>query len=97
MEQLAQIPDAVVTKTTDTFLQYGLAGASIVVLLGFGFFILRMLLNCLNASIEKHAAMVTVIQEQKAAGQAAAAAMNEMSRRLEALERTMQAKLEVRA
>lgn len=97
MEQLAQVPEVVVAKTADTLLQYGLSGAIIVVLLGFGFFVLRMLLSCMNASIERQAALITVIQEQKSAGQSAATAMLEMARRLEAMERTVQSKMEVRA
>lgn len=89
-EATAQIPDSAIVSTTNKFLDYGLAGAIIVVLLAFGFFSLKMLISCLHASIERQTALVTVVQEQKSAGEKAADAMEALGYRIASMEKTIE-------
>jgi len=90
MEQLAQLPDAVVTKTADTFLQQGILGAVCVVLLAAIIWGFRQLLRCLEASGERQAAQATIMAEHKATGEKVADAMESLARRMEAMERALE-------
>lgn len=92
MEQLAQIPDAAVASATGKLLEYGLAGVVIVVLVVATYFLLKSLIACLNASIERQAGLTTIIVEQKAAGEKVADAMEGLTRRIESMERAVERK-----
>lgn len=89
-EQLAQVPDAVISKGADQLFNYGVLGVVCVVLLITIAFGVRWLKGCIDSSAERTTSIVTVVQEQRDAGRAAAAAMTEMARRLEMVERALE-------
>lgn len=72
MDQLAQLPDAVVTKGADQLFNYGVLGVVCVVLLAGVFFLARSLINCMAASRETAAANATVIANNSAKADALA-------------------------
>lgn len=87
MVPAAQIPDQVVTKTADKFLDYGMAGAVIVLLIGVTYFLARHLIECHKSNATAATAAATATANHAAAMEKVADGLSDVARRLEALER----------
>lgn len=92
MVPAAQIPDQVVTKTADRFLDYGIAGAVIVLLIGVTYFLARHLIECHKGNAAAVAAAATSTANHAAAMEKVADSLSEVARRLETVERAMERK-----
>lgn len=71
----------------DPALQYGAAGVLVLLLIAAAWFFGRGFIQCLTASAERTGSLATVIENAKARDEKVLSALQEVARRLEALER----------
>lgn len=87
MVPAAQVPEQAVLKTADKFLDYGLAGAIILLLIGVAYFLARHLIECHKSNASAATAAATATANHAAAMDKVADGLSDVARRLEALER----------
>ena len=92
MYQLAELPDATVTKTADKFLDYGILGAVCIVLIVAAAYALRQLLECHKTNAVSAGTNATAIANHAAALDKVADSMQDVGRRLETIERSLERK-----
>lgn len=86
----AQVPETTVVKTADKFLEYGLSGAVIVLLIGVAYFLARHLIECHKTNAAGAATTAAAVTANTATGEKIADALQEVSRRLETVERAIE-------
>ena len=86
---MGQVPDAGTINAAkgyvDPILQLGAVGAMLIIMIVIAYFLLKSLLACLNASIERQHGLTKVVIEQQEAGEKVADAMEGQTRELAAL------------